>query len=72
MYNGWRQPTEDTRAMKGKQNKQEGYKKRVPRKDIGIKIWEFGVKIRELSGNERTKEKKLFYKYVALMMGSSP
>ena len=36
------------------------------RKDIGVKIWEFGIKIRELSGDGRTEETKLNYKLVSL------
>ena len=60
--------TEDrTRAMTGGKNKQEGNRKIIWRKDIGVKIWEVGVKIRELSGNGRTKETKLVYKSVALL-----
>ena len=35
------------------------------RKDIGVKIWELCVKIRELSVNGRTKATKLDYKLVA-------
>ena len=36
-------------------------KKRGQRKDINIKIWEFGIKGRELPGNGRTKDNKLVY-----------
>ena len=32
------------------------------------KIWELGVKNREMSGRGRTKETKLFYKSVALIL----
>ena len=37
------------------------------RKYIGVKIWELGVKIRELPGNGRTKKSKLYYKSVVLL-----
>ena len=59
-------PEARIRAM-AKKKKQEGNRKRVWRKDIGVRIWEVGVKSRELSGNGRTKETKLVYKSVALL-----
>ena len=53
-----RQPPEaQTRAMMAKKRRRKG---------IGVKSWEFGVKSRDLSGNGRTKETKLYYKSVAL------
>ena len=49
------------RDMSGKQNIQEG-KKGKQRKYIGIKIWLFGFKNRELSGNWRTEKTGFSYK----------
>ena len=43
-----------------------GYDKKKRRKDINVKIREFGVKKRYISGNGRTKETKLDYKSVEL------
>ena len=34
---------------------------------IGVKLWEFGVKILDLLGKRMTKETKLEYKSVALI-----
>ena len=39
--------------------------KKIHRKYIGVKSWEFDVKARELSGNWKVKYNKLDYKSVA-------
>ena len=52
----------------GGSNMGDEAKKIRRRKDIGVKIWEFSVKIRELSGNGSTKETKLDYKSVAPLL----
>ena len=52
-------------SMTEKQRKQD--EEKIQRKDISIKIREFGIETRELSGNGRTKETKLFYKPGALI-----
>ena len=41
--------------------------KKRRRKDIGVKIWEFSGKHRELSGNGRATEAKIAYKPVAFI-----